>query len=207
MFSISEQAPLLTSSAMGASDSIGLKQQQVGQHVRRLREQARLSVRALAARTDFSPSFISQLENGQVSPSIHSMEKIAGVLGATLGSFFAAIGSGEGGLILRRAERQRLPSSWSNAEIEALGRSSAQRRFEPILIVLSPGGRSGKHPVAHRAEEFAMILKGRVTLRLGPDEHRLAAGDSVTLLPGELRLWLNEGKTTCQILIVGLQFG
>ena len=52
-----------------------------------------------------------------------------------------------------------------------------------------------------------MILKGRVTLRLGPDEHRLAAGDSVTLLPGELRLWLNESKTACQILIVGLQLG
>src|SRR6185436_2477898 len=94
-----------------ATSSPGLKQQQVGAHVRTLREQARLSVRALAAQTDFSPSFISQLENGQVSPSIHSMGKIANVLGVTLGSFFAAIGPGEGGLILRRGERERMPSS------------------------------------------------------------------------------------------------
>ena len=106
----------------------GLKQQQVGQHVRRLREQARLSVRALAARTGFSPSFISQLENGQVSPSIHSMEKIAGVLGVTLGSFFAAIGPGQGGLVMRKADRQKLPSNWSNAELESLGLPSSQRR-------------------------------------------------------------------------------
>jgi transcriptional regulator with XRE-family HTH domain len=184
-----------------------LKQQQVGEHVRRLREQARLSVRALAARTDFSPSFISQLENGQVSPSIHSMEKIANVLGVTLGTFFAAVGPGEGGLVLRRAEREPIPSSWSNAELESLGRHTPQRRLDPILITLAPGGRSGKHPVAHRSEEFALVLKGRVHLRIGPDEHVLSAGDSVTLLGGELRLWVNEGRSPCQFLIVGLHLG
>ena len=175
--------------------------------MRRLREQARLSVRALAARTDFSPSFISQLENGQVSPSIHSMEKIANVLGVTLGSFFAAVGPGEGGLVLRRSDREPIPSSWSNAELESLGRHSPQRRLDPLLITLAPGGRSGKHPVAHRTEEFALVLKGRIHLRLGPDEHVLSAGDSVTLLGGELRLWVNEGRTACQVLIVGLHLG
>lgn len=182
-----------------------LKQQQVGEHVRRLREQARLSVRALAARTDFSPSFISQLEHGQVSPSIHSMEKITNVLGATLGSFFAALGPGEGALILRRADRERVPSSWSNAELESLVRPSPQYRLDPILITLAPAGRSGKHPIPHRTEEFALVLKGRVTLRLGPDEHMLSTGDSVTLLPGELRLWVNASRAACQVLIVGLQ--
>ncbi|MEO8358932.1 MAG: helix-turn-helix domain-containing protein [Vicinamibacteria bacterium] len=181
------------------------KQQQVGEHVRRLREQARLSVRALAAQTDFSPSFISQLENAQVSPSIQSMERIANALGITLGAFFAAIGPGEGGLILKRSERERVPSSWSNAEIESLGRSTPRRRLDPLLIRLDPGGRSGKHPVTQRAEEFGMVLKGKVTLRLGPDEHNLKAGDSVTLLPGELRLWINTSKAPCEILLVGLQ--
>ena len=180
-----------------------LKQGQVGNQVRSLRERARLTVRALAARTDFSPSFISQLENGQVSPSIHSMEKIANVLGTTLGAFFAAIGPGAGGLVLKRAERKRIASSWSKAELESLGRHSPQRRLDPILITLAPGGRSGKHPTVHRMEEFAMVLKGRVRLRLGPDEHLLAGGDSVTLLPGELRLWVNAGRTPCQVLIVG----
>ena len=182
-----------------------LKQQQVGQHVRRLREQCRFSVRALAARTDFSPSFISQLENGQVSPSIHSMEKIANALGATLSSFFAAIGPGVGGLVLKRAEREQVQSSWSNAVLESLGRPTPQRRIAPLLITLSPGGQSGKHPVSHRSEQFALVLKGRVTLRLGPDEHALAAGDSATLLPGELRLWINTGRRPCQVLLVDLQ--
>jgi len=135
------------------------------------------------------------------------MEKIANVLGVTLGSFFAAVGPGEGGLILRRDEREPVPSSWSNAELESLGRHSPQRRLDPLLITLAPSGRSGKHPVSHRSEEFALVLKGRVHLQIGPDEHVLSTGDSVTLLAGELRLWVNEGRTPCQILIIGLQFG
>jgi transcriptional regulator with XRE-family HTH domain len=181
-----------------------LRQQEVGDRVRRLREQARISLRALAARTDFSPSFISQLENGLVSPSIHSMEKIANALGESLSAFFAAIGPGEGGLVTRRRERGRLPSSWSNAEIESLGGSVRHRRLHPLLIKLQPGGRSGKHPTAHRAEEFALVTRGRVLLQLGPDEHRLQVGDSVALLPGELRLWVNNSKLPCHILIVAL---
>jgi len=60
-----------------------------------------MSLRSLASRTDFSPSFISQVENGVVSPSIASMEKIAGALGVTLGEFFAAAAEGEATSALR----------------------------------------------------------------------------------------------------------
>ena len=196
----SDHPPLLAKLATKPA----LRQQALGEQVRGLRERAGLSVRALAARTDFSPSFISQLENALVSPSIHSMETIASALGTTIGGFFAAMGPGEGGLVLRRSDRRRMASSWSLAEIEALGRPSPQRRLEPLLITLAPGGRSGKHPTAHRCEQFALVLLGKVFLRLGPDEHRLATGDSVTLLSDELRLWLNESRARCQILIVSL---
>ncbi len=74
-----------------------LKQRVVGEHVRRLRTDGGLSLRALAGQTGFSPSFISQLENGQVSPSISSMERIAEALGVTLGEFFVAAAGGRAG--------------------------------------------------------------------------------------------------------------
>ncbi|MFI5185012.1 MAG: helix-turn-helix domain-containing protein, partial [Vicinamibacteria bacterium] len=64
-----------------------LKQEAVGAHIRQLRLSSNISLRTLAARTDFSPSFISQVENGLVSPSINSMQKIAEALGVTLGEF------------------------------------------------------------------------------------------------------------------------
>lgn len=180
-----------------------LKQHVVGGHVRRLRVQKGISVRNLARQTGFSPSFVSQLENGQVSPSISSMEKIAAVLGVTLGEFFVAAADAEGGLVVRAVDRQALSSGWSNAEIESLSaahRSSA--RIEGILITLRAGGRSGKHPYPHSREEFVYVLQGAVTLTLGPEQHRLRRGDAVTILPGELRLWHNEARSPARFLIV-----
>jgi quercetin dioxygenase-like cupin family protein len=178
-----------------------LKQQAVGEHVRRLRAQTGMSVRMLARQAGFSPSFMSQVENGQVSPSISSMEKIAAAVGVTLGAFFAAVAGGEGGLVVRVADRQVLGSGWSNAEIEALSVPGSTTRLEAILITLRPGGRSGSHPYAHSREEFAFVLQGQVMLTLGPDEHRLRRGDAVTVLPGELRLWRNAARAPARILI------
>ncbi len=191
-------------SRVDMSEGALLKQQAVGEEVRRLREKAGLSLRTLAARSDFSPSFISQLEHGQVSPSIHSMQKILGVLDVSLGEFFAAVAPGEGGLVMRVDQRRRLVSEWSHALIEALSPVSRHHRLESLLITLRPGGHSGKHPVPHRTEEFAIVMKGQATLRLGPDTHHLSVGDAVTLLPRELRLWSNESRADCCVLIVAL---
>jgi XRE family transcriptional regulator, regulator of sulfur utilization len=181
-----------------------LKQHAVGAWVRRLRMEQTISLRSLAARTDFSPSFISQLENGMVSPSIASMEKICNALGVTLGEFFAAASEGDGGMIVRPTSRLRMSSSWSQAQIEALGPMTGCR-LEPLLISLEPGGRSAKHPYPHSSEEFAFVLAGRPTLTLGPEEHELRAGDSVTIRPRELRRWENRSKSPVKILTVSLR--
>ena len=160
-----------------------------------------MSLRALASRTDFSPSFISQVENGVVSPSIASMEKIATTLGVTLGEFFAAASEGESALIVRSTERTQLPSAWSQGRVEGLS-SRMGRRMEPSLITLEKGGRSGKHPAPHTSEEFAFVLEGEPTLTLGPEEHKLAPGDAVTIRPQELRRWENKQSPVVRILVV-----
>lgn len=183
---------------------VRLKQQAIGDLVRRLREQRGQSLRAFAGVTGFSPSFISQLENGQVSPSIDSMERIANALGVNLGEFFASLGKAEGGVVVRATERTELLSQWSQATIEAVGPLTRGRLLEPLLITLEPGGRSGKHPTAQPREEFAFVVEGEVELRLGPDTFTLQAGDTATILRGELRLWSNPSKSRTRVLVVAV---
>jgi transcriptional regulator with XRE-family HTH domain len=178
-----------------------LKQEVVGAWVRKLRTEQFLSLRTLARRTDFSPSFISQVENGMVSPSIASMEKIANALGVTLGEFFAAAATGAGAQIVRAQERLQISSEWSDAYIEALGPFSGQR-LEPVMITIKPGGRSAKHPATHSNEEFAYVVAGQPTLTLGPEDHLLGPGDAVTIRARELRRWENRSKQPARILVV-----
>jgi transcriptional regulator with XRE-family HTH domain len=179
-----------------------LKQQAFGAHIRHLRMQAAMSLRTLARQTGFSPSFISQLERGEVSPSIGSMEKIAATLGVSLSQFFAAAAAGEGGKIVRAVDREALSSGWSQAEIQALSLPGPTMRLEAILVTLRPGGRSGKYPYGDAREEFAFVVRGTLILTLGVEEHRLRRGDSAAILPGELRLWRNPGRAPAQVMII-----
>src|SRR5512136_139518 len=99
-----------------ASMSRAIEPRLIGEHIRRLRLKRHVSVRTFAAQTGFSASFISQLENGLVSPSLGSLQKIAEALGVTLGDFFAATESAkaEESLVVRRSERRRLDSTWTD---------------------------------------------------------------------------------------------
>lgn len=177
-----------------------LNQQLVGGQVRHLRTQSRLSVRSFAARSGFSPSFISQIERGQVSPSIASMEKIAQALGVTLGEFFMGGAKGAGGQLVRVADRQGLSSAWSKGEIEAVTRPGF--KMEAVVVTLMPGGRSGKHPHADDRAQFALVLENAATLTLGPERYSLRKGDAVSILPRELRLWENPGRRVARLLVV-----
>jgi quercetin dioxygenase-like cupin family protein len=175
----------------------------IGDHVRRLRLKRHLSVRTFAAQTGFSPSFISQLENGLVSPSLGSMQKIAEALGETLGDFFAATASSaEESLIVRQAERRRLDSTWTDAHLEALGPMTRSRRLEPVLAIFGPGGKSGKRVHSQSHEEFAFVLSGRVTLTLSDEDSELCAGDAVTLPAHAPHRWQNHGEQPVKILLV-----
>ena len=176
--------------------------QVIGEHIRRLRSDRGASVRAFAAQTGFSPSFISQLENGQVAPSLGSLQKIAEALGVTLGEFFAAAETGEEALIVRLGDRRRMDSTWTDTHIEALGAMARSRRLEPVLVIFGPGGRSGQHPHAPTREEFAFVVKGEVTLTLADEATRMVPGDSVTLPAHAPRLWENRSREPAEILII-----
>ncbi len=175
----------------------------IGEHVRRLRLKHHLSVRTFAAQTGFSPSFISQLENGLVSPSLGSLQKIAEALGVTLGDFFAATASSaEESLVIRHSGRRRLDSTWTDAHLEALGPMTRSHRLEPVLAVFGPGGKSGKHVHSQPHEEFAFVLRGRVILTLSDEDSELGAGDAVTLPAHAPHRWQNHGKEPVEILLV-----
>jgi transcriptional regulator with XRE-family HTH domain len=177
----------------------------VGARLRQLRTAAGLSVRTLAARVGFSPSFISQVENGQASPSIASLERIAAALGATLVEFFDRRPP-TAPRVVRVGERQRLRSSWSRAEVEALGAGDGASALEPVMVTIAPGGRSAARPEAHPGEEFALVVEGEAILTLGEETHTLAPGDAVTFSSEVPHVWENSGLVPARILFVSPRF-
>ena len=121
----------------------------------------------------FSPSFISQVENGQASPSINSLQHICSALQVTLGEFFHAFSPNESP-VTRVSERGQITSGWSKGTIQSLTGTSAA--MEAILVTLAPGGYSGKQAASEAQGEFAYVLEGTLILSLNGEEIELTSG-------------------------------
>jgi DNA-binding XRE family transcriptional regulator len=154
-----------------------MSEQTLGKSLRFLRQQKRVTMRALAARTDFTPSFISQIENGQCSPSISSMEKIANALDVTLAEFFLSVNK-QVVNIVRSGDRVHMALDWSQAEIASLGSLSGTSQFQAFMISIRPGGMTGKHARPSISDEFAMVFEGSVILKVEDKEQTLERGEA-----------------------------
>ena len=153
-----------------------------------------------------SASFISQLENGQVSPSIGSLEKIAAALGITLKDFFATTEESDS-LIIRATERPSFRSSWSQAQIAALTSMGRGRALEALMVILEPGGESAKHPAPLVYDQFAIVFSGILELTMKDQALTLRRGDAVQIPVNTPHRWANHQRRPAQVVLVSTRLG
>lgn len=176
-------------------------EQRLGPELKRLREASGISLRTLADRAGFSPSFISQVENGQASPSIASLEQIAATLNVTLAELFAPRDPSEV-VLVRAGARPSFRSSWSRARIDSLLPAGKHQPLEAIMVTIEPEGTSGKHPSGIANDQLAVLFSGRLTLTLAADTEELHTGDAVFIRARTPHRWQNRHRTPAQVLLV-----
>jgi len=153
----------------------------LGRQIRRLRRQLDLSVSDLAAAASISTGMLSKIENGQISPSLATLQSIAGALGAPLTTLFAAfdenrdcsfVKAGQGVAIERRGTK-------IGHVYQLLGHAlGGDVIVEPYLITLREGG-AAYTGFQHAGTEFIYMLTGEVVYRHGEQTYRLCPGDSI----------------------------
>lgn len=173
----------------------------IGGKVRELRKERGLSLRTLAARTGFSPSFISQMEAEAVSPSIASLEKVAEELGVSLGQFFSSLESAPREVI-RREERTEYESGWSRSTVELLADPAPGRKLSAVRITVESGGASGKHATFGMQEAVVLVLSGELLAHLGAQEIELCEGDTAYVSEGSGFSWENAGAREAVLVMV-----
>lgn len=174
----------------------------IGNKLKLLREKAQLSLRELGEKTGLSASFLSQLELGQVSPSLASIESIAIALNVNMAYFFDDQTKPDT-VVMRKDDRRRIFSQGSKATIQPLAYEISKKRIEPFMLTVEVGGESGEHPYSSRhEEEFGIVLQGRVRFTLEENKYILESGDSVYLNSTKPHRWENIGKKEAIIILV-----
>ncbi len=170
----------------------------IGAGIRRMRLKLGLTQEELAARTELSKGFISQLERNLTSPSIATLSDILEALGSDLPSFFAAVPSDDKVVFtpddMFEKEDQELRS-----KICWLVPNAQKNELEPILVSIEPGGSTSPDD-PHEGEEFGYVLAGSITLILGSRRLKLHKGDSFCFKPAEPHHIINNTKREAKLI-------
>lgn len=173
-------APYTTGSSAPAVSDLTLEQA-IGVQVRQLRRRVGITVSELAASAGLSGGMLSKIENGQISPSLASLQTLATALNVPLTTFFSTfeekrdcsyVKAGTGVQIERRGTKAGHQYSLLGA---ALGGSVV---VEPYLITLHAD--AAPYPAfQHAGTEFIYMLTGEVMYRHGEQSYHLSPGDAL----------------------------
>ena len=170
----------------------------IGGKVKRLRLQLGLTQEELAARTELSKGFISQLERDITSPSIATLMDILEALGTDVAAFFNEKPEVR---VVYTAEDMFIKEASDGASVRWLVTDAQRNALEPILVTL-PAGTHTDADDPHEGEEFGYVLSGGVTLLLGDKKYRVRRGDSFYFRPSCVHGIQNTGKTEARVLWV-----
>ena len=170
----------------------------IGGKLRQLRIQKNLTQEELAARSELSKGFISQVERGLTSPSIATLIDILESLGTNPQSFFAD-GSPEKIVFTQADMFIKQDDEEKHGKITWLVPDAQKNAMEPILLELEAGGESTEIP-PHDGEEFGYVLSGRVMLRIGNQEYVIKKQSSFCLHPSSAHSLRNIGASPAKVI-------
>ena len=123
----------------------------IGGKIKRRRIKLGLTQEELAARTELSKGFISQLERNLTSPSIATLGDILEALGTNLSDFFSE--QTEEKVVFGADDVFVKEDAEAGHAIHWLIPNAQKNSLEPILVTLVPGGRTWEDD-PHEGEEF-----------------------------------------------------
>lgn len=172
----------------------------VGQRLKILREERKVSMRALARLSGLSANALSMIERGITSPSVSTLNKLSAALQVPITAFFRSEPSREDVVFCKGSERSRVP--FQRGVIEGLGGETFSGRVEAFLLTLESGGSSGPSSLLHNGHEFIFCLRGLLDYEVEGVRYRLEAGDSLLFSSHMKHRWRNAGTAVVNAVIV-----
>ncbi len=167
----------------------------VGELIRARRRALDLTLADVARKTGFSVSYLSQVERNLVAPSVAALMKMTRALGVSVGEILAQQDRPSAGpKLVRPDERKTLSYPGSDIRYELLSPDLSNRAMEILMFRAPAGSTSGREPFTHDGEECFVLIKGRLRVWVGEEEHVMREGDSLYFKSSMPHRWVNDAK-------------
>jgi transcriptional regulator with XRE-family HTH domain len=175
----------------------------LGRRVRAARLARRLTLEEVVSRAQFTVSWLSKLENGQLTPSLDGLVKLAEVLECGVDTLVQGLSVPPQYVVVKQGEGRTEPSRDSRGGYvtESLADQWRDRAMNPVIVHLSGVG-NRHHPDNHDGERFLMVLEGEVKLEYGNELIHLDKGDTVYIYAAIPHVLAPAGRGTAKVLSV-----
>lgn len=174
---------------------------EIAERLKAFRLANRMTLKQLAQKAGCTDAYLSQLERGRANPSVMILKKIASALKVKVVDFFLENEPVENDVILKEDERVNINFKQGDAKIQMLVRHIRDKRMQPFYTTIEPKGGS-KGSYSHIGEEFGIVLKGQLEIRLNGKSYRLRKNESFYFSSQEPHSWSNPGKTKTIVIWV-----
>jgi len=196
----------------------------IGEKLRQARLRKKMTLKDLAPQCELSISYISQIERGEASPSLSTLNRLAKALDVTIWRLFRDDNevADENQLNLTEpravddAKRLQFGSYQTNNYITQVKQVSKEgrktitlpgsntryemlspdlnRKMQVLYMEAEPGVESGQVWFEHEGEECCVLLSGRLELEVGNEKFLLETGGSLYFPSGIPHRWRNMSE-------------
>jgi len=171
----------------------------LGKRLRSLRKERNLTQRNLAQQAGISVNAVSLIERDEISPSVTTLQSLAGALNVRV-SYFFDVDTVARTIFLTAQDRPALTGK--GVTIETLGHRLTGQQMEPFVITLEPGAESGQQPVIHTGHEFVYCLQGKIEYNVDSTIFSLSQGDMLMFEASQPHYWRNASAEPTTVLVM-----
>ncbi|MBC7962088.1 MAG: helix-turn-helix transcriptional regulator [Steroidobacteraceae bacterium] len=188
-----------------------IKAFRIGEKIRALRQQKRLTLQELSELTTLSKPLLSQIENQQVIPPLATLLKIAKGLKIDIHFFFEDEGNRQKYVLTRREDvrdDEKVPRPVANDVARpyvyhSLAQGLRHKHMEPFLVEFDKREWDDTLFFKHEGdEEFIYITEGELDFHYINEVLRLRAGDSIYYDSSQLHGWVAVGEGKARAVAV-----
>jgi transcriptional regulator with XRE-family HTH domain len=176
----------------------------LGGRIKALRQERALQQRQLAEKAELTPSMVSQIESGRLTPSLHTLGKIAAALSVPIGALFDGQPAGRIH-VSRKKDHPVVSFDGSSERWAVLGAGLFEGKIRAVVSTLDGRARgvtTDKVVIKPGQMKLCYVLEGKVALHYNGGRHALESGDSALLDGGAPHGWENLGTKTARVLWV-----
>lgn len=158
-----------------------LDEAEIGRRIKRLRQEAGITLEQLASLTGFTKGYLSRVEKSEKAPPVSTLGIIAKALNTTISTLLGeSTEEKKSYCIVRKNERPLMARDGTvfGYSYEAVAYDFPEKAMDPFILTL-PARRKKRGLFQHAGQELLYVLEGTMRFFFGEKEFILEEGDCI----------------------------